>query len=71
MTQYERDALLLGLLEDYEAFMQEETKLTDEQTEAEESFLRRVLGPERYAWLNRGGKYGYGACYDPEENEEE
>ena len=42
-----------------------------EDTEAEKEFLRRVLGPERYAWLERGAKYGYGTSYDPDEDVEE
>lgn len=42
-----------------------------EDTEAEKEFLRRVLGPERYAWLERGAKYGYGTSYDPDEDGEE
>lgn len=71
MPKPDNNAMLMGILEDYEEYMSREPVLTDEQIEAEKEFLRRVLGPERYAWLERGEKYGYGASYDPDESEEE
>ena len=35
-----------------------------DKDQREEEFLERVLGKELKHWMDRGGRYGYGLCYD-------
>lgn len=42
---------------------EEDTDLNSPEAQ-EQSFLKRVLGPELYSWMERGRKYAYGCDFD-------
>lgn len=51
-------------VEEYEEFTKNALLEDPPKDERQDRFLERVLGRELKRWLDRGGKYGYGLCYD-------